>query len=81
MTKTDLLKVIRAHCLDCCCDQPGEVEKCGCPKCNLYPYRFGKDPSPRVLSPAQLEHIKEMNLRRNEKRQVLNATGVSADGT
>lgn len=76
MTKTELLKVIRAHCLDCCCDQPIEVERCGCPTCSLYPYRFGKDPRPRELSPAQLAHIAEMNQRRNEKKQESCAGGV-----
>lgn len=59
MTKTELLKTIRAHCLDCCCGQPYEVKRCGCPKCSLYSLRFGKDPSKRVLSPAQIESYKK----------------------
>lgn len=69
MTKGELLKVIRAHCLDCCCGEVGEVKHCGCPTCNLYPYRFGTDPSKRELSPAQLEHIRQMNLHREKKQQ------------
>ena len=32
MTKGEILRAIRAHCLDCCCDQPAEVKMCGCPK-------------------------------------------------
>ena len=53
MTKTELLKTIRAHCIDCCCGQPYEVEHCGCPSCNLYKLRFGKDPTKRELTPEQ----------------------------
>jgi hypothetical protein len=71
MTKSELLKVIRAHCLDCCCDQPSEVTRCGCPSCKLYPYRFGKDPTPRVLSSAQLEALEKMRAHRAEKSRIL----------
>lgn len=53
MTKTEILKTIRAHCIDCCCDQPNEVALCCCPSCNLYHLRFGKDPYARVLSPEE----------------------------
>ncbi len=69
MTKGELLKVIRAHCLDCCCGEVGEVKNCGCPTCNLYPYRFGTDPNKRELSPAQLENIEKMNIAKKKKQQ------------
>lgn len=69
MTKGELLKVIRAHCLDCCCGEVGEVKQCGCPTCNLYPYRFGTDPNKRELSPAQLENIEKMNIAKKKKQQ------------
>lgn len=71
MTKGELLKVIRAHCLDCCCGEVGEVKQCGCPTCNLYPYRFGTDPNKRELSPAQLENIEKMNIAKKKKQQEL----------
>ena len=45
-TKTDLLKAIRAKCLDCCCDQASEVKKCHIADCSLHIYRSGKDPAP-----------------------------------
>ena len=81
MTKTEVLKIIREHCLDCCCGSYEEVKHCGCPNCNLYPLRFGKDPTRKVLTPEE----KEKRLRNlgtvAKKSQVLNATGVSADGT
>ena len=39
------LKAMRAKCLDCCCDQPYEVEMCACENnCPLWPYRMGKAP-------------------------------------
>jgi hypothetical protein len=45
-TKSDLLKAIRARCLDCSCYQPGEVAQCPAKGCALWPYRAGRDPSP-----------------------------------
>jgi hypothetical protein len=45
-TKAAILKAIRRKCLDCSCYQPKEVELCPCTRCELHPYRFGKDPTP-----------------------------------
>src|SRR5262245_27475621 len=47
-----LLKVIRAKCLNCCCDQPAEVRRCAITGCPLWPYRMGRNPfaKPRGLS-------------------------------
>ncbi len=45
-TKTDILLAIRRKCLDCCCSQPGEVRLCPLSTCDLWPYRFGRDPEP-----------------------------------
>ena len=53
MTKAEILKAIRQNCLDCMCGQANEVKLCPIAKCSLYPLRFGKDPSPRVLSPEE----------------------------
>ena len=55
MTKAEILKAIRARCLDCCCDQPEEVKLCAAQNCALWPLRFGRDPSPRVLTPKEIE--------------------------
>jgi hypothetical protein len=52
-TKTALLKLIRAKCLDCCCHQPGEVQKCTAVACTLHPFRFGKDPNPSKVGFAK----------------------------
>ena len=45
-TKAEILKTIRAKCLDCCVYQPSEVRLCTAADCALFPYRFGTDPSP-----------------------------------
>ena len=39
------LKAIRAHCLDCCCNQPQEVRLCVVESCALHPYRMGHNPA------------------------------------
>ena len=41
--ETNPVKVIRAHCLDCAYNA-AEVARCPCTKCNLWPFRFGKNP-------------------------------------
>lgn len=45
-TKMQLLKTIRAKCLDCSGDQAGEVRLCPVRTCELWPFRMGGDPSP-----------------------------------
>jgi hypothetical protein len=40
------LKALRARCLDCCCDQPGEVRKCVAVECPSWPFRMGTNPFP-----------------------------------
>jgi hypothetical protein len=42
--KRSLAKVIRAKCLDCCCDQQTEIRLCPAFDCDLWPYRMGKNP-------------------------------------
>lgn len=39
------VKAIRAKCLDCCSDQPGEVRLCPSENCPLWPYRMGHNPN------------------------------------
>ena len=69
MTKTEILKAIRAHCLDCCYDNVNEVKMCTCTKCALHPLRFGKDPSPRVLSPEEKARLVERLTAKGEKTE------------
>ena len=54
------LKAIRAKCLDCSCDSLTEVRNCPVEKCQIYPFRFGKNPyTKRELSPEQREAAAE----------------------
>ena len=45
-TKAKILKAMRDKCLDCSCYQPQEVKLCPVQTCELWPFRFGKDPNP-----------------------------------
>jgi hypothetical protein len=35
-------KAIKVKCMDCCCGQLVEVQKCTSLKCALWPFRWGK---------------------------------------
>lgn len=68
MTKGEILKAIRAYCLGCSCGNYAEVERCVMTNCELYPFRFGKDPQPskaraeaarRILHCSNAEKKKE----------------------
>jgi hypothetical protein len=68
-TKTELLQVIRKHCLNCVSGSYSEVENCTSWKsssmysaCVLYPYRFGVDPM--EASEARKEAARRMNERK-----------------
>lgn len=58
---TNPIKVIRAHCLYCCCDSPKEVKLCSIKECPLHQFRFGKNPyrKQRILSKEQTKHLAE----------------------
>lgn len=53
--KMNPMKVIRKHCLSCCCESPKEVRLCPVVKCHLHPYRMGKNPfrKSKVLTDEQ----------------------------
>ena len=62
-----LIKVIRLHCLECA-GTPNEVKLCTCTDCNLYPYRFGKNPHrKRTMTDEQKEAMKERLAKAREK--------------
>jgi hypothetical protein len=39
------LRAIREKCLDCQCQQPGEIRICNIQDCSLWPFRFGMMPA------------------------------------
>lgn len=41
---TSPVKAIRAYCLGCCNGNSNEVKACVIEECELYPFRFGKNP-------------------------------------
>lgn len=45
-TKTELLKVIRRKCYDCSEGSVSEIAKCPVQRCDLFPFRMGRDPNP-----------------------------------
>lgn len=57
MTKAELLRRVRAKCLDCCCSQVKEVALCPVKDCSLHLLRMGKDPTKRTLSPERKEAL------------------------
>ena len=76
MTKGEILKAIRQNCLDCMCDQANEVKLCPITKCALFPFRFGKDPRPRELSPEEKARRAELLRTTVKKRQESQNGGV-----
>jgi hypothetical protein len=65
------LKAIRARCLDCCCDQPGEVRKCTAVTCPSWPFRMGINPfrQKRTLSAEHKQRMTERLARANGRAQ------------
>jgi len=52
------LRAIRAHCLECSGDKPAEARKCIATGCNLWSFRFGRNPfhaSAKKVKPAALQ--------------------------
>ncbi|WP_156815886.1 hypothetical protein [Ahrensia kielensis] len=45
-TKAEILKSIRAKCLDCSGGYASEITLCPVQACSLHPYRTGRDPNP-----------------------------------
>ncbi len=63
MTKAEILKRVRAKCLDCCCGSSNEVKRCHIESCPLHPIRFGVNPDKR-----ELPEEKKMVLRERMKK-------------
>ncbi len=45
-TKAEILHSIRSYCIGCSGGSVGEVRKCHLEHCELFDFRFGKDPNP-----------------------------------
>jgi len=55
------LKAIRAKCLECSTGSPVVVKNCNIPECELFNFRFGKNPfrKKRILTDEQRKEIVE----------------------
>jgi hypothetical protein len=58
--RTNPVKAIREKCLDCCCGAHSEVDKCAITQCQLWPFRYGRNPyrAKRVLTAEQKERAR-----------------------
>lgn len=64
------IKAIRTKCLDCCCNQPKEVNSCNSTNCSLYPFRFGKNPYRKEMSEERKEQsAKRMKEYHDKKKE------------
>lgn len=53
--QTNPVKAIRAYCLNCCLESAHEVAECTATGCELYAFRFGKNPYRKKPSEARIE--------------------------
>ena len=67
-TKAKILKVIRENCIDCVVGAVSVIDDCGGEKtCKLYPFRFGKDPSPSRK--GNIENLTKNTVCRDDKEE------------
>ena len=76
---TSPVKAIRAYCLGCCYGSDDEVRQCTIHDCELYPFRFGKNPfTTRTLTAeqraARSEHARKVNEEMKRKKQMENVS-------
>lgn len=72
------LQAIRAHCIDCCAGSQNEVKYCVIPDCELYPFRFGKNPYRKsTLSEDEIQRRKERGRTLAQLRKVKSAESES----
>ena len=66
---TTPLKAIRAKCLDCAYTA-AEVRDCPCVDCDLYPFRFGKNPYvKRTMTEEQRQAASDRLRKARENKQ------------
>ena len=66
---TTALKSIRRHCIDCSDGSKLDVKMCSFTDCQLYPFRFGKNPN-RKLSPERREETAKQLKQYREKKAI-----------
>lgn len=78
---TSPVKAIRAYCLGCCWGSAEEVKLCPATDCELYPFRFGKNPfSTRTLTEKQRQaNAERLRIAREKKAERLKTGNSSSD--
>ena len=66
-TKAGILKAIRETCRDCFGGNIGEISACTSLKCHIWPFRFGKDPSP---NPNKGKHLLDNSLQKKHHTEI-----------
>lgn len=67
---TSPVKAIRAYCLACTGNQPGEVRTCEITRCPLHAFRFGKNPfTKRTLTEEQRQEAAKRLLKAKENQK------------
>lgn len=70
MAKRTPIKAIRAKCIDCCCGQIQEVQRCPAEDCPLYEYRLGKRPKNiEIANDFNTEEKESVILQMNIEKQ------------
>lgn len=76
MIITSPLKAIRAKCLECSNGSAADVRNCPIEQCELFPFRYGKNPyNRRTLTDEQKAEVLE-RFRKNRAKK-----GVEGDET
>lgn len=66
--QTSPVKAIRAYCLNCCLESATEVRLCAAKDCDLWPFRFGKNPyNKKTYSEEQLEAYRQRGRKSVQK--------------
>lgn len=57
--KKNLIKVVRAFCIECSGGSEAEARKCTATKCQLWPYRMGRNPFRKPMSEERKAELRE----------------------
>lgn len=68
--KADVMHAIRYFCAECFGYSISDIEGCTAPNCPLFPFRFGKDPSPhKKMENYRQSAVLWARMRRNQNRE------------
>jgi len=62
-TKSQILRAIRKHCVECMVGRRCDVAKCAAAGCHLHRFRMGQDPSPGIAAKERAREMAEAKSR------------------